>query len=103
MNILKKLSFKYRVYHSIMYTSRLHDAAVVLASEIKIHYALNNIPEVDYYEGKYAKLKFPKGIEFYNAKKDIRMIMDKYNKPYFSDISIKKVTNKKIIIYINFK
>lgn len=102
MNILKKLSFKYRVYHSIMYTSRLHDAATILASEIETYYRLDNTPKVDYYEGKYAKLKLPKGVEFYNAKKDIRMIMYKYNKPYFSDISIKKATNKEVIIYINF-
>lgn len=57
---------------------------------------------VDYYEGKYAKLSLLR-VKFYISEKDIRTIMDKYNKSYFSDIAIKKATNKEIIIYINFK
>ena len=102
MNILKKLSFKYRVYHSIMYTSRLHDAATILASELQNYYGLLYYPEVDYYEGKYAKLNLLR-LNFTITEKDIRTVMDEYNKPYFSDIAIKKATNKEIIIYINFK
>ena len=102
MNILKKLSFKYKVYHSIMYTSHLHDAAIILASELQDYYGFINTPKVDYYEGKYAKINFVTPIAFTIFKKDIKTIMDKYDKSYFSDISIKKVTNKEISIYLNF-
>ena len=102
MNILKKLSFRYRVYNSIMYTSHLQNTAITLASEIPCHYNFITT-EIDYYTGKYAKIKLIQHAKHNITKKDIRMIMDKLNKPYFSDISIKKATNKEIIIYLNFK
>lgn len=96
--ILRKISFRYKVYTSFTHIAHLSDRAVILTSELQEIYGKTRIKLIPYTEGKYAKIKYE---NITITKNNIKEIMNNYNECYFEDVSI-KMTKKYIKLYINF-
>ena len=96
--ILRKISFRYKVYTSFTHIAHLSDRAVILTNELQEIYGKTRIKLIPYVEGKYAKIRYK---EVSISKNEVRYIIDNYNKYYFEDVSI-KITKSYIKLYINF-
>lgn len=96
--ILRKISFRYKVYTSFTHIAHLSDRAVILTSELQEIYGKTKIKLIPYTEGKYAKIKYE---NTYFTKNEVEKIMNNYNESYFEDVSI-KMTKNYIKLYINF-